>query len=1035
MTHTIGKTNGAAGRAHGRGPGVGGRTLLLSSTALATLLLGSGAAGAACYSGPFPATNAGTISGICVTNTSFTGVLANTGTITTDGITVTNSQIGSGGTLGQITSSGALSGGITVDAASSITARVPNNATIDVRGPFSGGIRNAGTMSGIDGIDVINPTTFSGGISNTGSISAVIDGIFVVGNASTITGGITNSGTISFDKATGMRIIQADFSGDIVNTASGSITWTGNLPAGPGRAIWIVQTSSFSGGVINAGTISAFDGVYVDNTNVFGGTTGIVNTGTITSQHAGIFVGGDTPALPTATVTGGIRNAGLLSGGIGIVLNNVTSFSGGILNSGTISTAGFSTGISLANVGSLSGNVVNTGTIIAGNGIAVGAGVNFVGGAAIVNSGTINSSTDAISTEAATSQVNIFQNAGQILGDIRLSVQGDVLTVAGGTIAGNVIGHGANETVNFNLGASSFVYDAAYRLTNLNQLNVNSGTVVLNGTNDATHVAVNGGTLQIGDAGHAGASLTSANPVSLLGTLAGFGTVVGDVNIGAGGRLASGGATPGTLSITGSLTLASSAAYLVQFSGATASKTAISGTAALGGTLQLAGSAQAVTYVILTASSVTGSFGSLVSTVTGVRNPQIVYLGNQVEVTFDPGTVLTPGLPANPRAVATPLDNILQSGAPLPGALQTLPNLTGTDLASALPLLSGEAATGAQASAFQLMGGFLGLMSDPYGEGRGGGGAIGFASADGTLPPGVASAYAAALKAAPAKADGIAPRWSVWGSAYGSDNRLDGNAAVIGSHDLSARAAGFAAGADYRASPASTLGFALGGGSGRWSLAQGLGGGGNDAFQAGFYGRTRAGPAYVSFALAAAENWLSTSRTALAGARLAARFAAQSYGARLEGGYRFAGPIAAVTPYAALQATAFRTPGYHETDLSGTGLGLDYAGRMARDTRGEVGLRFDLVQALTPTTPIMLRGKLAYAHDWVSDPALAATFLALPTATFVVTGAAPSREAMLVSGGAEVILAGGWVLGAKFDGEFAASSRTYGGTGTLRYAW
>src|ERR1019366_8888076 len=52
-----------------------------------------------------------------------------------------------------------------------------------------------------------------------------------------------------------------------------------------------------------------------------------------------------------------------------------------------------------------------------------------------------------------------------------------------------------------------------------------------------------------------------------------------------------------------------------------------------------------------------------------------------------------------------------------------------------------------------------------------------------------------------------------------------------GSHDLSARTGGFAAGADYRVSPFTMLGFALAGGGTNWSMAQGLGGGRSDAFQ------------------------------------------------------------------------------------------------------------------------------------------------------------------------------------------------------------
>ena len=71
----------------------------------------------------------------------------------------------------------------------------------------------------------------------------------------------------------------------------------------------------------------------------------------------------------------------------------------------------------------------------------------------------------------------------------------------------------------------------------------------------------------------------------------------------------------------------------------------------------------------------------------------------------------------------------------------------------------------------------------------------------------------------------------------------------------------------------------------------------------------------------------------------------------------------------------------------------------------------------------------------VSDPSLAAASQALPGAGFIVNGAAPAKDSALVSAGAELRLANGLALFGKFDGEFAARSATYAGTGTLRYAW
>ena len=60
------------------------------------------------------------------------------------------------------------------------------------------------------------------------------------------------------------------------------------------------------------------------------------------------------------------------------------------------------------------------------------------------------------------------------------------------------------------------------------------------------------------------------------------------------------------------------------------------------------------------------------------------------------------------------------------------------------------------------------------------------------------------------------------------------------------RAAGVAGGLDYHLSPDTVVGFALAGGGTNWSLAQGLGGGRSDAFQAGVYAATRSGPAYLA---------------------------------------------------------------------------------------------------------------------------------------------------------------------------------------------
>src|SRR5436190_2287864 len=196
---------------------------------------------------------------------------------------------------------------------------------------------------------------------------------------------------------------------------------------------------------------------------------------------------------------------------------------------------------------------------------------------------------------------------------------------------------------------------------------------------------------------------------------------------------------------------------------------------------------------------------------------------------------------------------------------------------------------------------------------------------------------------------------------FGGSNRTSGDPAVTGSHDLSARVAGFACGVDYRLTYDSVVGLALAGGGTGWSLGDGPGGGKSDAFQAGVYGATRFGPAYLAAAFAFTNHWMSTDRTAV-GDRLTASFNAQSYGGRIESGYRFGTPYGGITSYAAIQAQSFHTPGYTETDAIANGFALTFNGRDATDTRSEPGTRLGPVRAASTNATLALRARGAWAH-------------------------------------------------------------------------
>ena len=99
-----------------------------------------------------------------------------------------------------------------------------------------------------------------------------------------------------------------------------------------------------------------------------------------------------------------------------------------------------------------------------------------------------------------------------------------------------------------------------------------------------------------------------------------------------------------------------------------------------------------------------------------------------------------------------------------------------------------------------------------------------------------------------------------------------------------------------------------------------------------------------------------------------------------------------------------------------------------------MGGRFDDSATLN-AMPVVLRAKVAWAHDWVSNPALNASFESLPGSSFTVTGAPIPHDSALTSASAELFFTPDWSLLAKSDGEFASGSQIYAGSGTLRYTW
>ena len=1020
-------------------------------------------------SGAANVTNSGTITG-----TASNGIIAGTATVTNNaGGIITGGGHGIYGSVVDVTNSGSITGTSSDGIFASSSAKVTNTATGSITGGQAGilsagtaDVTNSGSITGTAGYG-IRAVAGAKVTNNAGaSIMGGTEGVFAdtgpanVTNSGSITGtfgsGITTSSTATVINNAGAAItgglygIVASSSADVTN--SGSITGTSNY----GIYTYAAKVTNNAGASIKGGT----DGI------VASGTANVTNSGSITGTSGhGIFANTDATVINNAggSITGAQYGILTLTGAVNLTnsgsIVGTTSFgisagsSATVINNAGASITGSAIGLVVANHLDVTNSGSITGTIQSG--IAVG------GSATVVNNagGVISALIDGIFVGGGGSSVF---NAGTISGGnnaIRFSGSGNTLTLApGSVISGLALGGGSDTFQLGGTGTASFDISqlgAAAQYQGFGTFNkIDSSTWTLTGTSTyAGAVNVNGGTLAVNGDISAASLLT----VNAGGTLGGNGTVGTTlINV---GTLAPGNSI-GNLTVSGSLTMTAAATYLVQVSGTSADKTVVTGTVNLAGKVvvdPLTRLSATTTYTILTAGTVNGALSGadFLTASNFARNARLSYVGNDVLLTLDPG-MLSPALPGyatiNQKNVAAGIDTALAGGGTMPAGFNALFALSGDPLLNALTQASGETATGAQQTTFDAMNLFMGVLTDPFVAGRGQsgaspGGATGYA-ADDSDALGYASggrkrsgaereAYAAIYRKAPL-AQVYEPRWSVWASGFGGAQTTDGNG-TLGSGTTTSRIAGAAAGADYWFSPHTVAGFALAGGGTNFSVANG-GTGRSDLFQAGAFVRHNIGPAYVTGALAYGWQDITTDRNVtIAGTdHLQARFNANAYSGRLEGGYRFIAPWTGgvgLTPYAAGQFTTFDLPAYVESVISGSNtFALTYAAKSVTATRSELGLRADRSFALNDAI-LTLRGRAAWAHDFNTDRSIAATFQTLPGASFVVNGAAQAHDAALTTASAEVKLASGLSLAATFEGQFSDVTRSYAGKGTVRYAW
>jgi autotransporter-associated beta strand protein len=227
-------------------------------------------------------------------------------------------------------------GTLTISQSGSITSNVTNNATFNNMGTVTGSLTNSGTAN--------NSGTISSGLTNSGTVNAsgAINGA-IANNAGTfnVTGNLTGNGAFTNAAAAVLTVGSASaytLQGRLTNSGTISVASGARLTANEGG---ITNNAGATMTVATGGTVrtdlNLNNAGVIDNSGFYSASTN--NTGTITNQKAGLWVGAATNAGTFINSNGGFV-VGSFTNNSGTFVNNGEIIGSVTINGGTFTGAG-----------------------------------------------------------------------------------------------------------------------------------------------------------------------------------------------------------------------------------------------------------------------------------------------------------------------------------------------------------------------------------------------------------------------------------------------------------------------------------------------------------------------------------------------------------------------------------------------------------------------------------------------------------------------------------------------------------------------